>query len=198
MNPTYTKSLFTKLTNSTNPIVFLDVTFSNKLDTELNTTDIHRLYFELFLDITPLTAENFRQFCTGQKINPTTKKPYGYKNTHFTRLIKNCTLQGGDFINYDGTGEYSIYGSNFDDENFILSHDGIGYLSMANSGKNTNGCQFFITLDSCKEFDGENVVFGKIIDDYSVKILKIINEIQSRFEDDLPLVNIKILNCGQM
>lgn len=73
-------------------------------------------------------------------------------------------VQGGDFLKGDGTGSMSIYGDKFPDENFIEKHTGAGLLSMANSGPNTNGCQFFITCDACDFLDGKHVVFGRLVD----------------------------------
>lgn len=199
-NPTFTKSLFNKLSFPTNPIIFLDVKINENQGKLINDDGIaHRLYFELFENKLPKTCENFRVFCTGEKLNPITKKPYGYKNTSFHRLIKSFILQGGDFISYDGSGSTSIYDTkHFDDEGFYFSHSDIGYLSMANSGKNTNGCQFFITLDKCDWLDKQHVVFGKAIDEYTIEILKVINDIPSTFDEDMPLQEIKIVNCGQM
>jgi peptidylprolyl isomerase len=94
--------------------------------------------FELFAN-TPMTSENFRQLCTGEKGVGTLGKPLHYKNCIFHRIIPGFMCQGGDLTKMNGTGGESIYGPRFADENFKNRHNGLGLLSMSNAGKNTNG-----------------------------------------------------------
>jgi len=137
--------------------VFFDITLDNK--------DSGRITFELFNDIVPKTAENFRALCTGEKgLSPISKVPLHYLKSSFHRIIPQFMLQGGDFTRHNGTGGESIYGAKFEDENFKMKHSVPLLLSMANAGPKTNGSQFFITTVACPWLDGKHVVFGKVIE----------------------------------
>ena len=105
-------------------------------------------------------------------------------------------IQGGDFLNSDGTGSTSIYNNtSFPDENFTIKHEQPGLLSMANSGPNSNGCQFFITCAATPFLDGKHVVFGKVVDGMDV-VRKV--EITRTGKDDQPVHEVRVAQCGEM
>jgi len=170
---------------TTRPIVFMDI--------NIGETPAGRLKMELFSDIVPKTAENFRQLCTGEyRVN---SRPQGYKGAIFHRVIPDFMCQGGDFTKGDGTGSFSIYGDKFPDENFNEKHTSAGLLSMANSGPNTNGSQFFITTAKCDFLDGKHVVFGKVID--GILTLRKIENVPTG-PNNRPKLVVKIVECGEM
>jgi len=129
--------------------------------------------YELFIDLTPKTAENFRGLCTGEYGNvglqSNTKKLY-YQDSRFHRVIEDFMIQGGDITHKDGTGGFSIYGPTFNDEDFTRRHSCAGLLSMANCGRNTNNSQFFVTLNACPHLDGKHVVFGQVV--YGMEVVR--------------------------
>lgn len=100
--------------------------------------------------------------------------------------------QGGDITKGNGTGGMSIYGRNFKDENLKVKHYKRGQLSMANSGPDTNGSQFFITFDATNWLDGYHCVFGELIE--GEEVLKQIEE--SGSDSGKPKNTIKITECG--
>jgi len=152
------------------------------------------IVMELFADAVPKTAENFRALCTGEKGNARSGHPLHFKGSTFHRVIPGFMCQGGDFTKGDGTGGESIYGAKFRDENFKHKHSGRGCLSMANSGPNTNGSQFFLCTGDTPHLDGKHVVFGKVVD--GMEVLKIIESQGSNSgKTKRPII---ISNCGEI
>ncbi|XP_039033849.1 peptidyl-prolyl cis-trans isomerase CYP40-like [Hibiscus syriacus] len=118
-----------------NPKCYLDISIGGEVE--------GRLIVELYKDVVPKTAENFRVLCTGENgIGPDTSAPLHYKipcewydeyimilqGVRFHRVIRGSMMQGGDISAGDGTGGESIYGLKFEDENFELKHERKGML----------------------------------------------------------------------
>lgn len=169
-----------------NPHVFFDISIGGK--------PAGRLSFELFADVVPKTAENFRALCTGEEGTGKSGKLLSYKGSSFHRIIPDFMCQGGDFTAGNGTGGESIYGMKFADENFKLKHDQPGLLSMANAGPNTNGSQFFITTTVTPWLDGKHVVFGALRD--GMAVLQAMEACGTN--NGRPTTSVVITDCGQL
>jgi cyclophilin family peptidyl-prolyl cis-trans isomerase len=93
-----------------------------------------------------------------------------YKNSLVHRVIPGFILQGGDFVFGNGSGGESTFGKKFKDERagLALKHETKGFLSMGNSGKNSNTSQFFMTLAAAPQCDGKHVIFGRVVSGWEV------------------------------
>ncbi|WP_394327347.1 peptidylprolyl isomerase [Halohasta litchfieldiae] len=128
-------------------------------------TSMGEITVDLYGDRAPQTVDNFVGLATGSKewTDPETGETVDgeplYDDVLFHRVIEGFMIQTGDRT---GTGRGGP-GYQFDDEfHEELSHDSPGTLSMANSGPDTNGSQFFITLEAVPQLDGRHSVFGQV------------------------------------
>lgn len=143
----------------------------------------------------PVTVANFVGLAEGKIENKSKKKgePF-YDGTIFHRVIKDFMIQGGD---PQGTG-MGDPGYKFDDEKNDLQHTGKGILSMANSGPNTNGSQFFITEVATPWLDGRHTIFGKVVKGEAVidSIANVEKGAQDKPKTDVVLNKVAIFSKG--
>lgn len=143
---------------------------------------------ELYPTVAPRTCKNFTELA---------RRGY-YDGLIFHRIIKDFMIQGGDPTG-TGRGGESIYGGKFQDEiKRELKHTGAGILSMANSGPNTNGSQFFITLAPTPFLDGKHTVFGRISSGMAVvKRMGVVRtDANDRPVDAVRIVRVSVGNAG--
>eukprot|EP00457_Paulinella_chromatophora_P005421 gb/GEZN01005438.1/.p1 GENE.gb/GEZN01005438.1/~~gb/GEZN01005438.1/.p1 ORF type:complete len:583 (-),score=115.25 gb/GEZN01005438.1/:32-1780(-) len=164
------------------------------LDISIGSRPAGRVHIELYDDIVPRTAANFKALCTGERGMGREGHPLHYKGSTFHRIVKGFMCQGGDTTRGDGTGGESIYGRTFDDENFKLRHSYPGLLSMANSGPNTNNSQFFFVTakQGTPHLNGKHVVFGKVV--AGMDVIRKMALMGS--ESGTPLEPVTVVDCG--
>jgi len=122
------------------------------MDSVVLETNLGDVQLELYWEHAPKTCRNFADLA---------KKGY-YNGVIFHRIIADFMIQGGDPTG-TGRGGTSIYGQRFEDEiHPELRFTGAGILAMANSGPNTNGSQFFITLGPTPYLDNKHTIFGRV------------------------------------
>jgi peptidyl-prolyl cis-trans isomerase A (cyclophilin A) len=153
---------------------------ANEIYAAFDTTE-GQFKVKLFADRAPKTVENFVSLAEGTK----TGKPF-YDGTIFHRVIPDFMIQGGD---PEGTGRGGP-GYRFADEfHPSLRHSKAGILSMANSGPNTNGSQFFVTVAATPWLDNKHSVFGEVTEGYDV--VKRISQVP-RSAQDRPLKEVRV------
>ncbi|XP_024161652.1 peptidyl-prolyl cis-trans isomerase CYP18-2 isoform X2 [Rosa chinensis] len=146
-------------------------------------TSFGDLTVELYYKDAPRACRNFMELSRG----------HHYDGVTFHRVIKNFLVQAGD-LSGTGKGIKSIYGAKFEDEiKPQLNHTAAGILSMANTGPNTNGTQFFITLAPCPSLDGKHTIFGRVCRgmDTIVEIGNVPTD-----DNDRPLEDVMILGAS--
>ena len=173
-------------------------------DIEVGGVPKGRIVFAVYDDVCPITAENFRALCTGEKGTVPMGEgrmgeglTYWFKDRIFHRIVYG-------FINQIGAQTESIYGGKFKDEKYCLKtfkHDRPGLLSMANWGPDSNAASFSIMMQPNPYMNGKYVIFGEI-----VKGLDIATEINSYakgntddslLDEDAEALAAKVVNAGQ-
>ena len=141
-------------------------------------TNYGNIDIELFTLEAPKSCRNFIQHCLNKY----------YNGCHFFKIFKNFMIQTGDPTN-TGSGGESIYSSEFRDEfHSRLKFNHRGVVAMNNKNKpNSNGSQFFITLEKCEEMNKKFTIFGKVTGPTFFNAINISN--LSADEDGKPLMN---------
>ena len=166
----------------------LEITSKTFFDISIDGEPAGRITFGLYGNHVPLTTENFRALCTGEMSGAT------YKDSPFHRIIPGFMCQGGDTTRGDGTGGASVYGEKFKDEKLDVAHTKAGLLSMANSGPDSNGSQFFITVAETPWLDGKHVVFGEVLEGYDVvQKMEAVGD-----ESGTPKQKVMLTDCGEL
>ena len=170
-----------------NPKVFFDVSIGD--------AKAGRIEMELRADVVPVTAENFRSLCTGEKGMDESGKPLHFKGSVFHDISQMWgRLTGGDITHGNGSGGESIYGTGFPDENWDLLHNGPGILSMVYVDSYGNGSQFYLSTTPAPIIDGLAVGFGQVTEGMDV----VFSILEVGMTDGKPNKAVVISDCGEL
>lgn len=159
------------------------------------------IVIDLKINKCPKTCQSFIELCTSTETTSRQRPCPSYKGCEFHRIVPGFCVQAGDFERFDGTGGYSpLFGRNFDDENLQShvgqnKHDQEGVVSMANSGRDTNGSQFFITLKAVPHLDPKHVVFGQVVEGMDT-VRKMTSVERDSKDRPIQIQRIRIEDCG--
>jgi len=191
-----------------NPRVFLKIQVGNGTEEDglIKFTPGVTLEIELFKNVVPKTAENFRALCTGEKgaCKSDPELALCYRGSSLFRIYTDYLCQAGDITRDNGKGGESIYGEKFDDEwenGYILHQPGQHLLTSAagSMGENLNQSQFYFMMSPNHEtyMDGRNVVFGHVVNEKGKRWLDALGKLGDK-ETGEPAGEITIVDCGEM
>ena len=138
-------------------------------------TNMGDITWRFFPENAPKTVQNFIDLAKAGK----------YDNTIFHRVINNFMIQGGDYENANGTGGKAANGGQFEDEFCNKLFNIRGSVAMANSGKDTNGSQFFINQATAESFSG----FTSYEESWKVARNIIAQYVNQNKQDDISKIN---------
>lgn len=177
-----------------------------------------RLVFQLFDDVAPLTARNFRELCTGGSIKTSRSRgaqdealrdalahkmrqevkatELSFEGSSLFRVVQGEAVYGGDIKAGNGiAGGCSVYGGGFQDENYTVPHSTFGVLAMAPSKNGENTSLFQINLRPRPELDGKCVAFGQLIS--GKDLLRTIEDVEVvGGTAAMPLDPVRVIRCG--
>ena len=160
-----------------------------------------KIVIQLHRQETPQTCTNFAALCQAPGRTSPSKPVPTYRGTIFHRIVPQFMVQGGDFEHFSGSGGYCLLtaqttsAKTFEDESFVIQHDKAGVVSMANKGKNSNGSQFFITLQPTPHLNSKHVAFGQVVEGMEV-VHAMATDVELEGSRPAAMQKIVVVDCG--
>ena len=159
------------------------------LDVTIGDTPAGRMEIDVYGDVAPKAAENFRCLCTGEK-------GFGYAGSSFFKVLSGAVAQGGEI-----EGRSSIYGEPFAHDNYLIKHNVRGLVSMVNTGvggsSGLSDSRFLIQLpDDAGFLDGRYEAFGRVVS--GTDVLGKIEQVKVKGTKNTPVERVAIVSAGEL